>query len=139
LRIELVEDQHGETFFPFGSARMKPAGRVVLNQIAAELSVLENPVIIEGHTDAAPYRRIEYSNWELSSDRAHAARRIIVQEGLASGRIVEVTGMADRQLKYPYDPLNPSNRRISVRLPFVTPPTLPEPRSLPVGSSSPAG
>jgi chemotaxis protein MotB len=122
LRIELIEDANGDTFFPFGSADMKPAGRLALNEIAKELAVLENPVIIEGHTDAAPYRRIDYTNWELSSDRANAARRILIQEGLPSFRIVEVTGHAERRLKYPDDPLNPSNRRISIRLPFVTPP-----------------
>jgi chemotaxis protein MotB len=138
LRIELVEDRHGDTFFRFGSSEMKVAGRIALSQIAAELAQLENPVIIEGHTDAAPYRRVDYGNWELSSDRANAARRIIVQEGLRSARIVEVTGMADRQLKYPFDPLNASNRRISIRLPFVLPPPLPEPGS-PLRHSTPAG
>ncbi len=121
LRIELIEDSNGETFFPFGSAAMKPAGRVALHAIADELKVLENPVIIEGHTDAAQYRQVDYTNWELSSDRANAARRILVQEGLPSTRITEVIGLADRKLKYPDDPLNPSNRRISIRLPFVTP------------------
>jgi chemotaxis protein MotB len=112
---------------------------VALNAIAAELKVLENPVIIEGHTDAAQYRQIDYTNWELSSDRSNAARRILVQEGLPSPRIVEVTGLADRKLRYPDDPLNPSNRRISIRLPFVALPPTPSaeelqnsiPRSLP--------
>jgi chemotaxis protein MotB len=122
LRIELIEDAHGDTFFPFGSAEMKPAGREALHIIAQELAVLQNPMIIEGHTDAAQYRRIDYTNWELSSDRANAARRILVQEGLASQRIVEVHGLADKQLRYPADPLSPSNRRISIRLPFITPP-----------------
>lgn len=136
LRIELVEDEKGETFFPFGSSEMKPAGRIALNQIAQELKTLENPVIIEGHTDAAQYRRIDYTNWELSSDRANAARRILIQEGMPSYRIVEVTGMADRQLKHPDDPLSPSNRRISIRLPFVKPPAAVEP--LPVRQVGPA-
>lgn len=134
LRIELIEDQDGDTFFPFGSASMKPAGRMALHEIARELGVLENPVIIEGHTDAAPYRRIDYTNWELSSDRANAARRILIQEGLPSFRIVEVTGLADRMLKYPDDPLNPSNRRISIRLPFVNPATVPAYDVLPARS-----
>ena len=122
LRIELIEDEKGETFFPFGSSEMKPAGRIALNEIATELTMLENPVIIEGHTDAAQYRRVDYTNWELSSDRANSARRILIQEGLPSYRITEVTGLADRQLKYPEDPLRASNRRISIRLPFVLPP-----------------
>lgn len=131
LRIELVEDDAGETFFPFGSADMKHAGRLALHEIAKELGVLENPVIIEGHTDAAPYRRIDYTNWELSSDRANAARRILIQEGLPSVRITEVTGLADRRLRHPDDPLNPSNRRISIRLPFISPTAVPAFDALP--------
>ena len=125
LRIELIEDQHGDTFFPFGSAVMKPAGRAALEVVSQELQLLENPMIVEGHTDAAQYARRDYTNWELSADRANAARRILIETGMSDRRIVEVNGLADRQLKYPDDPLNPSNRRISIRLPFVTPPELP--------------
>jgi hypothetical protein len=83
-----------------------------------------------------------------SSDRANAARRILVQEGLPSPRITEVIGLADRKLKYPDDPLNPANRRISIRLPFVTP-TGPIPGDAPlalvpsgrggIGTASPLG
>ena len=65
LRIELIEDNKGDTFFPFGSATMKPAGRLALQIIATELNSLENPVAIEGHTDAAQYARSDYTNWEL--------------------------------------------------------------------------
>jgi chemotaxis protein MotB len=125
LRIELIEDANGDTFFPFGSADMKPAGRIALAIIAEELQSLENPVVVEGHTDAAQYARSDYTNWELSADRANAARRIMIQEQLPDRRIVEVNGLADRQLKFPDDPLNPSNRRISIRLPFVVPPDSP--------------
>ncbi|MFN8582732.1 MAG: flagellar motor protein MotB [Gemmatimonadaceae bacterium] len=125
LRIELIEDEHGDTFFPFGSADMKTAGKTALEIITAELQLLQNPVIIEGHTDAAQYSRSNYTNWELSADRANAARRIMVTDGFPDKRIVEVNGLADRQLKYPNDPLNPSNRRISIRLPFITPPETP--------------
>ncbi|MFN8571739.1 MAG: flagellar motor protein MotB [Gemmatimonadaceae bacterium] len=125
LRIELIEDEHGDTFFPFGSADMKAAGKTALEIITDELQMLQNPVIIEGHTDAAQYSRTNYTNWELSADRANAARRIMVADGFPDKRIVEVNGLADRQLKYPNDPLNPSNRRISIRLPFLTPPETP--------------
>jgi chemotaxis protein MotB len=125
LRIELIEDEHGDTFFPVGSAEMKPAGRLALAIISQELVLLGNPVIIEGHTDAAQYSSGEYTNWELSADRANAARRIMIQDKLPDRRFVEVDGLADRQLKFPKDPLNPSNRRISIRLPFVVPPEQP--------------
>ncbi|MEP7344236.1 MAG: flagellar motor protein MotB [Gemmatimonadaceae bacterium] len=130
LRIELIEDEKGDAFFPFGSAEMKPAGRLALAIISQELILLENPVIVEGHTDAAPYSRRDYTNWELSADRANAARRIMIQDKLAERRIVEVNGLADRQLKFPKDPLNPSNRRISIRLPFIVPPAPPAPPSI---------
>src|SRR5262249_39817966 len=84
---------------------------------------------IEGHTDSAPYRG-SYSNWELSADRANAARRVLEAAGLGADRIRSVTGLADRQLRNPANPLDPTNRRISVFLPFVTPPSPPTPPSV---------
>jgi chemotaxis protein MotB len=130
LRIELIEDAHGDTFFPFGSAVMKPAGTAALAVITDELRRLENPVVIEGHTDAAQYARRDYTNWELSADRANAARRVMEADGLPRARVVEVNGLADKQLRVPDDPLNPANRRISILLPFLDPPDLPTIESL---------
>ena len=125
LRIELIEDEHGDTFFPISSAVMTEQGHLALNAIAQDLVNLENPVVIEGHTDAARYASASYTNWELSADRANAARRILETDGLKTDRIVEVTGLADKQLRYPTEPLNPSNRRISILLPFLNPPDAP--------------
>jgi len=125
LRIELIEDEQGDTFFGMASAVMTEQGHVALQAIASELTGLENPVVIEGHTDAARYANTAYTNWELSGDRANAARRILEQYGLDPARIIEVTGHSDKQLKYPNDPLNPSNRRISILLPFLDPPDTP--------------
>jgi chemotaxis protein MotB len=122
LRIELLESEQGNTWFDFGSASMKSQGRVALRIIADELKPLENPVAIEGHTDAAQYSRRDYTNWELSADRANAARRILEDLGIGSQRIVQVNGLADKQLKFPLDPMNPSNRRITILLPFLTAP-----------------
>jgi chemotaxis protein MotB len=122
LRIELIENAEGNTFFEFGSSRMKPDGERALRLVSAELVGMENPLVIEGHTDAARYNRVDYSNWELSSDRANAARRFLEAVGIPKARIVEVNGLADKQLKYPLDPLNPSNRRISILLPYITAP-----------------
>ncbi|MGQ0646132.1 MAG: flagellar motor protein MotB [Gemmatimonadaceae bacterium] len=127
LRIEMIENSDGNTFFDFGSAVMKPQGHLALKVVASELVTLENPLVIEGHTDAAQYSRRSYSNWELSSERANAARRILETFSVPRERIVEVNGLADKQLKYPLDPLNPSNRRISILLPFLT---APEPRTI---------
>jgi chemotaxis protein MotB len=131
LRIELMEDRQGDALFPLGSATMREAGSAALAVIAQEIATLENPVIIEGHTDAAPYARRDYTNWELSSDRAHTARRIMMAAGLGVERIREVTGYADRHLRHPGQPRNPSNRRITVMLPFVTPPPAAAPPATP--------
>ena len=125
LRIELIEDEHGDTFFPISSAVMTEQGHLALNAIVQDLVNLENPVVIEGHTDAARYASASYTNWELSADRANAARRILETYGLKTDRIIEVTGLADKQLRYPTEPLNPSNRRISILLPFLNPPDAP--------------
>ena len=81
LRIELVEDAGGETFFPFSSARLKPSAERLVRVLAPELDALQNGIIVEGHTDAVPYGRRTYSNWDLSTDRAHAARRALEDEG----------------------------------------------------------
>ena len=119
LRIELVEGGAGETFFPRGSAEIKPTVRLALELVAGELRGLANPLVIEGHTDAAPYGlRSGYTNWELSADRANAARRVLEPGGIASGRIAAVRGLADRQPRNAADPLDPANRRISILLPF---------------------
>jgi chemotaxis protein MotB len=125
LRIELIEDGDGDTFFPFASSEMKEAGKVALLVIAEELRTLQNPVVIEGHTDAAQYARRDFTNWELSADRANSARRVLETSGLGTDRIVEVNGLADKQLHYPKDPLNPANRRISILLPFLNAPDAP--------------
>lgn len=122
LRIELVEDGSGELFFPFGSAEMKPAAHKALAVIAQQLASVPNPVVVEGHTDAAPFKRGRYGNWELSADRANATRQVLEAAGLEPGRIGEVRGYADRELRIADRPLDPANRRISILLPFTEPP-----------------
>jgi len=121
LRIELAEGGSGQEFFALASASMTATMKKTLEIIAGELSPLRNPIIVEGHTDAAQYAGL-YSNWELSADRANAARRTMEGAGLNGARVVEVRGMADRQLRNPGNPLDPRNRRITILLPFVTPP-----------------
>jgi chemotaxis protein MotB len=79
------------------------------------------PVVVEGHTDAAPFGASRgYTNWELSADRANAARRALLGAGLREQKVREIRGHADRNLRHPDNPLDPSNRRISVLLPFAT-------------------
>lgn len=123
LRIELAEGGEGQTFFPTASAEMKPVMRQMLTLVASELRPLSNALIIEGHTDAAPFPGT-YSNWELSSDRANAARRVLEENGVARGRVREVRGMADRDPRPDVDVLDPSNRRITIVLPFSETPLL---------------
>jgi len=120
LRIELIESGSGQTFFRNGSAEPLPITVAALRLIGAELSRLQTPIIIEGHTDSQQFgSTASYTNWELSSDRANAARRLVEASGVDPSRIVEVRGMADRDLRVPSNPMDPANRRISILLPFT--------------------
>ena len=119
LRIELIESGTGEVFFPLGSSQMKPAAVLALQLVAPELQAMQNPIVVEGHTDAARYGTSNaYGNWELSAERANAARRLLESAGLGGGRIAEVRGLADRQPRVAENPMDPANRRISILLPY---------------------
>jgi chemotaxis protein MotB len=78
------------------------------------LAKLTGQIAISGHTDAAPFAGTGRSNWELSTERANATRRLLVESGMAETRIKRVTGNADRDLLLPNDPLAAANRRISI-------------------------
>jgi chemotaxis protein MotB len=113
LRIDLLETKGG-LFFANGDPKPTGAGGDLLKVLANELAKLPNKIVIEGHTDSTPYGRADYSNWELSADRANAARRILTDSGLDPARISQVRGFADQRLLLKNDPTNPSNRRISI-------------------------
>jgi chemotaxis protein MotB len=117
LRIDLLETEQG-MFFISGSPSPTPAAEHLLTALASELIRLGNEVVIEGHTDALPFRNAGpstgYSNWELSADRANAARRTLHAHGLPPGQVVEVRGFADHKLIRPENPADPRNRRISI-------------------------
>jgi chemotaxis protein MotB len=120
LRIELLETKDG-TFFDSGSAALNSHGRELLEMLAGQLGDLPNPISIEGHTDAAPYASKDgYGNWDLSTDRANAARRVMQASGLRSNQVSQVRGYADQKLRVPTDPLDPSNRRISMIVQYLT-------------------
>jgi chemotaxis protein MotB len=122
LRIELLETETG-TFFDLGSTRPTPKGQELMEMLAAELGKLPNKISMEGHTDAKPYTKgRDYGNWELSTDRANAARRLMQLKGLGSDQVSQVRGYADQQLRRPEAPLDPSNRRISVIVHYVDAP-----------------
>jgi chemotaxis protein MotB len=114
LRIELLEDKNG-TFYQSGSARLSDSGQELLALLAGELKTIPNSLLIEGHTDAAQYSGDGgYGNWELSADRANAARRLMQESGVRSNQVTQVRGYADQLLRVPSNPLDPSNRRISI-------------------------
>ncbi len=123
LRIELIESGSGDVYFPLGSAVIKPAVALVLQVVGSELSTLSHPIVLEGHTDAAAFGKdATYTNWELSSDRANAARRVLEATGVEEERLIEVRGYADKRLRVPNDPTAAANRRISLLLPFTNVP-----------------
>jgi chemotaxis protein MotB len=87
LRVELIE-RPGSSFFDSGSTILRGESEKILSIIAQEIGKLANDVVIEGHTDSMPYSPGQkYGNWELSADRANAARRVMVDQGLHSGQL----------------------------------------------------
>jgi len=139
LRIELIEDKNG-TFFESGSAQLSDKGQELLALLAAELKTLPNNLLIEGHTDAAPYSTNgSYGNWELSADRANSARRLLQQDGVRQDQVTQVRGYADMMLRVPNNPYDASNRRISIIVKNMTaggpPPQIADART--VGATGP--
>ncbi len=114
LRIELIE-RADSSFFDSGSAELRGEAERILQIIGTELGKLDNEVVLEGHTDRRPYvSGSRYGNWELSADRANAARRVIDAAGLTAGQVRGVRGFADTQLHVREHPLDPRNRRVSI-------------------------
>ena len=119
LRIELIEDKSG-TFFQSGSAKLSQSGQELLSMLAEQLKPLPNKLLLEGHTDAQPYSSDEgYTNWELSADRANSARRLLQQDGVGKSQISQVRGFADQLLRVKNNPMDPTNRRISLIVQWV--------------------
>jgi chemotaxis protein MotB len=114
LRIELMESAKG-TFFELGSATPTPALRDLLQVLSVNLGKLPNKISIEGHTDAMVYsQKRAYDNWDLSTDRANEARRLMQAEGIRPDQIAQVRGFADTQPRLPQNPQDPSNRRVTL-------------------------
>jgi chemotaxis protein MotB len=114
LNIQMVETSNS-LFFELGSSKLSAAAIEVLEVLARELGKLPNSLAIEGHTDSRPYRSgVEFTNWELSSDRANSARRFMTDHGVRPAQVAEVSGYADTRLRNPADPTDVSNRRISI-------------------------
>jgi chemotaxis protein MotB len=113
LRLQIV-DREQQPMFEVGSARLLPGSERVLGEIAGVVARVPNRISITGHTDARPYIRSGYGNWELSADRANAARRQLEAGGLPPAHIARVVGLADSVLFDPAEPMAPINRRIAI-------------------------
>ena len=131
LRIELLESDVG-TFFETGNSQPTPKGRQLLEMLAQELGKLPNKISIEGHTDSKPFAaRVAYGNWELSADRANSARRLMQEKNLTVDQVSQVRGFADQRLRKPDQPLDSSNRRVSLIVLYLPAPSLEEQPSSP--------
>ncbi|NII72797.1 chemotaxis protein MotB [Dyella sp. SG562] len=114
LRIQIVDKQN-RPMFDIGSAQLRPYTMTILEELAGFIDRVPNRISLSGHTDDAPYNSDHrYSNWELSADRANAARRALLAGGLTEDKIARVVGLA---ASVPFDrsnPADPVNRRISI-------------------------
>jgi chemotaxis protein MotB len=113
LRIQ-IQDKATQVLFDSGSARIKPQTLAILKEIAKELGKLPNHVVVGGHTDSQQYAGAAYTNWELSADRANAARRAMEASGLRSEQVKKVTGYAHTKPMEGLIPTDPKQRRISI-------------------------
>jgi chemotaxis protein MotB len=126
LRIEMLEAESG-TFFDLGSPHPTEKGKELMDMLAEELGKVPNKISIEGHTDAKAYvKSRDYGNWELSTDRANAARRLMQTKGIRADQVSQVRGFADQKLRKPDAPLDASNRRISVIVHYTEKPPVSE-------------
>lgn len=115
VRVQIT-DTEGGMMFPSGSAELTEKAKEILRIVSENIKTVPNRIAIEGHTDAAPFKSAEKTNWELSTARASAARRVLEEDGIDSSRVARVVGYADQELLAPENPKDPRNRRISIIL-----------------------
>ena len=115
VRVQII-DAEGSMMFPLGSSVPTGKAKEILRLVTENIANLQNRIVIEGHTDSAPFKGAQITNWELSTSRASAARRELEQNGISPTQIARVVGYADQELFVPEDPLDPRNRRISIIL-----------------------
>lgn len=120
LRIELLESADN-IFFGIGSSQLNANASKLIQEIGQQVATLNNNIVIEGHTDARPFvaGSENYTNYELSTDRANAARRALIKGGVSSKQIDEIRGCADKRLRNPEDPYSLVNRRISIVIKYL--------------------
>lgn len=119
IRIDLT-DMAERPLFETGDGRLNATGEQLTRLVGQTISPLSLQVLIEGHTDSHPSLKPGYSNWELSSDRANSARRLLLESGVKDERIQGVAGLAHTRPLLQNAPEDPANRRISIVL--VIPP-----------------
>ena len=117
LRIEFREASE-PVFFDSGSTELKPAALMIITKIAPILIQKNVNIVVEGHTDAKPFAGKGYTNLDLSQDRAKALYHALSVTGIKDKAFQGVTGYADRRLRFPTDPMNPQNRRVSILVPY---------------------
>ncbi|NLN40007.1 MAG: OmpA family protein [Smithella sp.] len=113
IRIQVI-DTEGFMMFPSGSSVPTQKAREVLKLVADNIKDIPGKIVVEGHTDSAPFKKEQITNWELSTDRASAARRLLEEFGTDPARIGRVVGYADQEPLLPLDPFDHRNRRISI-------------------------
>jgi chemotaxis protein MotB len=123
LRVELLESDVG-TFFESGSPAPTERATELLGTLAQEIGKLPNKVFIEGHTDSKPFVG-DYTNWELSADRANTARRVMQMYGVRADQVAQVRGFSDQALRVADKPMDPTNRRISIIIKYLDAPPAP--------------
>lgn len=140
LRIQLL-DKEKESMFASGSANMEARSQKLLALVAQAVKDMPNKLAISGHTDATPFAGTGgRTNWELSSERANAARRVLVEQGVDPTKVQNVVGRADTDPFIKENPSDPQNRRISIVLLTAVPPAQPPaPAAAPAAPAVPAG
>ncbi|MBK1708428.1 MULTISPECIES: flagellar motor protein MotB [Marichromatium] len=113
LRIQII-DRENRPMFDLGSARLRPHAAAILEEIGTMIETVPNPTAISGHTDARPYTSPDYTNWELSTDRANAARRALIAGGMPDEQVGRIVGLGSSAPADPEHPSAPINRRISI-------------------------
>lgn len=127
LHIQII-DQEGQPMFRSGRAEMVGGTEDLLSSLGQSLAKIPNRIVLAGHTDAVPFSNTaNYDNWDLSTDRANATRRVFENTGVSRDRVIRVSGMADTQLLVPEKPKDPSNRRISILVQYRTAQDEPKP------------
>jgi chemotaxis protein MotB len=137
LHIQIL-DKADEVSFDQGSAVLTPPAKTILKEVAAIVNKLDNPIYVGGHTDARQYPNRNYTNWELSADRANATRRELETQRVQAKRIRRIVGYADTRPLVPGDPLAPANRRISIVIARTQPQSVSDDEKPPPKRKSPA-